>query len=109
MSDSTITGDGVEVKILLSRVLIPFDLPDWVGMLGCSHCRHINWFVVALDPDIEYHDGTVVKTDSEEGWVVRMEVKAHDTCLSLELIFRPYWVLDCVATNQTGALFKEIV
>ena len=47
-------------------------------MLGGSHSRLIDRLIVALDSNIIDHDGTIVATDSEEGWVVRVEVKAHD-------------------------------
>ena len=37
IGDSTITGDRVEVKVLYRVILIPFDLPYWVSMFGCSN------------------------------------------------------------------------
>ena len=66
-------------------------------MLVGAHRGHVDGLVVTLETDIEHHDGTVVKTDSKERREVRMEVKAHDTRLSGEVILGPRGVLNRVA------------
>jgi len=64
VSNSTITGDGVEVQRLNSLINIPTDLPHWISMLIGSHSRHIDWLVVSLKSDIKDHDSTIIKTNS---------------------------------------------
>jgi hypothetical protein len=38
-----------------------------------------------------------------------MEVKAHNTALSGEVIFRPSWIFNSVVTDESLALFEEII
>ena len=108
-ADSSITGDRVEEQVLDIWVRVPSDLPDWVGMLGSSNGGLIDWLVVSLQPDIEDHDGTIVETDSEESWVLWMEVDAHNSGLGGEGVLWPGWVLDSITADQTSALLQEIV
>jgi len=74
-----------------------------------SDSGHVNWFTVALDSDIENHDSTVIKSDSDECWMEWMEVQAHDIRLSLELILWPDWVLDGVAADKSSDSLQEII
>ena len=109
-SDTTITGDRVEAEVLGVFVLcVPSDLPDGVSVLASTHSRLVNWLVVRLQADIEHHDGTIVATDSEEGWGSRVEINAHYTRLSGECVLGPGGVLDGEAANKTGSLPQEIV
>lgn len=79
VGDSTIGGDGVEIQVLDGLINVPPNLPNRVGMLIGSNSGHVDWPVVALDSNIVDHNGTVIKTNSEECWVKRMEIEAHNS------------------------------
>jgi hypothetical protein len=79
VGDSTITRDGVEVQVFDGLINVPANLPDRISMLISPDSGHVNWLVVSLKSDIENHDSTIIKTDSQKSWVKWMEIKAHDT------------------------------
>lgn len=109
VGDSSIGRDGVEGEVLGVGVIVPFDLPDRVGMLGGSNRGLVDWLVVALEPDVEDHDGTVVATGRDECWARGVEVKAHNTRLGGEGVLGPCGVLDREAADQTGRLLQEVI
>lgn len=109
VSDAAIRRNGVEVEVLDVLISVPAHLPDGVGMLVSAHRGHVDRLVVTLETDIEHHDGTIVETDSEERREERMEVKAHDTRLSGEVILGPRGVLYRVATDETSTLLMELI
>ena len=107
VGDSTIRGDGVEVQISNILVGVPSDLPDGISVLVGSNSGKIDWLIMTLKSDIEDHDSTIIETNSQKGGVVGMEVQAHDTRLSGEVVLRPSGVLDGVAADETSRLLME--
>jgi len=75
---SAIRRNRVEVKVLLSLLLLPADLPHRVRVLVSPYSGLVDRLVAALHPDVVYHDGSVVAADCHEGWVLRVEVEAHN-------------------------------
>lgn len=78
-------------------------------MLVSTDGGHVDWLVVSFEADVEYHNSTVIETNREQGWEERMEVEAHNTRLSCEVVFWPSWIFDRIATNQTSALLMETI
>ena len=74
VGDSAIRGDAIEAELLAGIFFCPVDLPDWVGVLGCSHRRLINGLVVSLDSDVKHHHSSIIAAYSQESWVHWMEV-----------------------------------
>lgn len=109
VGNSTIRGNREEVQSLGIQVTIPSDFPNWVCVLVGSDGGGIDGLVVTLDSEIEYHNCTIVKTYSQEGWVVWMEVYAHYTRVSLELVLWMLGVFESVTADETCCLFQEIV
>jgi len=107
--NSAVRGNGVEAKVFVGVISGPADLPHGVGVLGSSHCRLVDGLIISLDSNIIDHDSTVVAADSEEGGILRVEIKAHYTRLSSELILGEGRVLDGEAADKTCILLQEII
>ncbi len=78
-------------------------------MLVCTYGRLIDGLVVALYSNVINHDCAVIATNSKECWVLGVEVQAHHSSLSIELVLWEGRVLDCVAADKTSVLLQEIV
>ena len=96
---SAVRRNGVEAKVFVSIICGPADLPHGVGVLGSSHSRLVDGLIISLDSNVIDHDSTVIASDSEEGGILGMEVKAHYTRLSSELILWECWVLNGEAAD----------
>lgn len=67
-------------------------------MFGGSYSGLVNGLVI-LVTDIKDHNGTIVTTSGDKSSSVRVEINAHDTRLSGELVFRPGEILNGVTAN----------
>jgi len=78
-------------------------------VLGSSHSGLVNGLIIALDSNIEDHNSTIVATDSKKSWEFGMEVQAHYTRLSCELVLWICGIFYGEAANETSILLQEIV
>jgi hypothetical protein len=70
-------------------------------MLIGSNGGHIDWLVVTLESNIKDHDGTIIETNSQKGWIMWMEVDTHNTTLGSVSVLWPSWILNSVTANET--------
>jgi len=106
---SAVRRNGVEAKVFISIICRPADLPHGVGVLGSPHSGLVDGLIISLDSNIIDHDSTVVAADSEEGRILGVEVKAHYTRLSSELILWECRVLNGEAADEACVLLQEII
>jgi len=89
--------------LVLGRVILslPFNLPDWISMFVGSHSGLIDWLVSLLVTDIENHDCSIIASSGNQGWLVWMEVNAHDSSLGGETVLWVEWVLNSETADKT--------
>ena len=83
-------------------------LPDGVGVFASLGGADIDWSSPALDQVEDCHV-TVVEADSDQVWVIDVNVKRHDATLCRVDVLRERWVLERVEQDHTRRLLQKLV